>query len=332
MASEASGTVMIAFSQRPASLQWEACPLLQTAGPMAWIWFKPPQAPQSVAIRLGPELWQAAEVVPRLTVRTFAAISGINQLQGWTLYGHYVALDPSTEPLLDTLLPTPMMGVDPLLVLWPQRSITEPPVREVGTPPALVPPMMMAPYTASLPVAYGTGAGAATPEERAMLEQIAEYWRVILQLDTEIRRVRMQLEQSVSKVSSLNRELNNEEALAADNADKKDWQDVRRWLRDCAAGLSRSIKEIDIGVMSGAGQRHRFEDMMKQFVEPRIPFAGLPQAVTDFEMFHKSAKNVISAAQSALNKGTADGERRANLVLQRIAGKVRQKRSKARGG
>ncbi len=50
----------------------------------------------------------------------------------------------------------------------------------------------------------------------------------------------------------------------------------------------------------------------------------------DFEIHHKSAKNVLQAAQTAINKGNSDGERRANAVLQRIHQKARQKSSQTR--
>ena len=129
----------------------------------------------------------------------------------------------------------------------------------------------------------------------------------------------------------LNRDLKPEEHLAADNADKKDWQDARRWLRDASAVLAKSIKQIDTGIISGAGQRHRFADIIQQYVEPRRLFPGLKQAVIDFEMHHRTVKNVLMAAQAALNKGSADGERRANTVLNRIAAKMRQRRSNTRG-
>ena len=178
-----------------------------------------------------------------------------------------------------------------------------------------------------------TGASDLLPGEDPgpLFETIASLWLAIQHIETDVRRVRSQLEQATSKLSSLNRDLNPEERLAADNLDKKDWMDARRWLRDSAAVLSKSIKQIDTGIISGAGQRHRFEDIVQQYVEPRIPFPGLKQSVTDFEMHHRTAKNVLMAAQTALSKGSADGERRANTVLQRIAGKVRQRRNNARG-
>jgi hypothetical protein len=280
-----------------------------------WGWFKPPHAPQSVTVHVPDELWPSPDAA-LLTIRRLAAAAGIEQLLGWTVCGQAFQLDPQTAGYLDAPLPKPPPGADPQIVLW-------------SVPVAAPVPQPMQP---AMP-AYAGGAGELAPGEDPgpLFDMIAYYWTSIQQIESDLRRTRMQLEQAMSRLSSLNRDLNSDEALAADSLDKKDWQEARRWLKDCASPLSRSVKEIDVGIISGAGQRGRFEDLYKQFVLPRIPFPGLKQAVIDFEMHNKSAKNVLQAAQVALSKGSSDGERRANAVLQRIAQKVRAKRNKARG-
>ncbi len=315
------------FEQRPPSTQWEPVPLVPNGPFSLWGWFKPAHAPTSVALRTPPELWQNPAIVSLLTVRHLAEATGIDWLHSWMVYGQSYVVDERTEPFLEMTLPVPPAGVDPLVVLWMHP--------EAVAVPAAAP---LLPVAGSLPVAgrlpaasLASGVLPLGVDPGPLFEQIEYYWSAVLQIESDVRRVRMQLEQAVGKLASLNRDLSTDEALAADTLDKKEWQDTRRWLRDCMGGLSRSIKEIDVGTLSGAGQRHRFEDLIKNYVQPRIPFAGLPQAAIDFEMHHKTAKNVLTAAQTALNKGSTDGERRASMVLQRIAGKVRQKRSKARG-
>jgi hypothetical protein len=297
----------MSFAARPPSTLWEPIPV-GTGGLAVWAWFKPPHAPQSVTLQLPPEAWQRPEWLALLTLRQLAAAVGLPALQGWTYGGQAVALDPASAPWLDQPLPPPVAGLEPSLILWVPWEVTAQPT-----------------------MAAAPGGAAVSGDHEIMFQQMAGYWQALLQLESDLRRVRMQLEQAVSRLSSLNRDLSSEEALAADNQDKKDWQDARRWLRDGAHGLNRSIKEIDIGIISGAGQRHRFDDLMKQHVIPRIPFAGMPQAVVDFEMLHKTAKNVLASAQTVLAKGSADGERRAQAVLNRIGQKQRQRRNKARG-
>ncbi|MBI1345560.1 hypothetical protein GC163_04660 [bacterium] len=306
---------MISFDERPPSTNWEAISLGNSSLAL-WSWFKPTHAPHSVAIRLPPELWQTPGYASLLTIRELAEAAGIDWLIGWTLYGQYFPVDERTAAYLDMPLTPAAAGIDPLLILWSQPVAM----------PQSIPAMAPAP-------AFQAGASDLAPGEdpRPYWESMAYHWDGFLKIENDLRRIRMQLEQSASRLSSLNRDLNSDEANAADNLDKKDWQDARRFLRDSASVLSRSIKEIDVGLTSGAGQRHKFADIVSQYLERRVPFVGMKQTAVDFEMYHRSAQNTLSAAQSALTKGSADGERRASLVLNRIAGKVRQKRNKARG-
>jgi hypothetical protein len=119
-----------------------------------------------------------------------------------------------------------------------------------------------------------------------------------------------------------------EERRASDNKDTKDWQDARRWLRDSMATLSRYVKEIDMGTTSGAGQKHRFEDIYRQFVVPRIPFAGMEQTALEFEAHAKLLQNMVASIQTGLTRAGRDAEQRANGVLSRISSKSRSTRRK----
>lgn len=308
----------MSFQLRTPSAGWEPLPLAVDGSRAVWGWFKPPHAPNSVAVQVPPEVWLRTDSSQPITVRLLAAAAGVTVLLGWTIGGQFYPLDERTAPFIDVPLAPPPAGVDPSIILWSGES---------GAMPMVAPMPEYSAFTAS------TGASDLLPGEDPgpLLETIASLWLAIQHIETDVRRVRGQLEQATSKLSSLNRDLKPEEQLAADTLDKKDWMDARRWLRDSAAVLSKSIKQIDTGIISGAGQRHRFADIVQQYVEPRIPFPGLKQSVVDFEMLHRSAKNVLMAAQAALAKGSADGERRANTVLQRIGGKVRQRRGNARG-
>jgi hypothetical protein len=299
--------VAMSFTVRLPSSTWEAVAVSVDPPVSVWAWFKPPHAPNSVTVHIPDEVRLFAGI---LTLRRLAMATGIEQLLGWTIAGQPYQLDDRTAALLDAPLPPPTPGVDPQIILWTPL---------VAAP---MPQPMLMPTASALPGGEDPG---------PLFEMIEYFWSSIQQIESELRRTRMQLEQAISRLSSLNRDLNTEEALAADSLDKKDWQEARRWLKDCAAPLSRSVKEIDVGIISGAGQRGRFEDLYRQYVVPRIPFAGLKQAAVDFEMHNKSAKNVLQAAQTALSKGSSDGERRAHAVLNRLAGKIRQRRNKARG-
>ena len=308
----------MSFQLHAPSVGWEPVPLGADGARAVWGWFKPPHAPNSVAMQVPPEIWQVADFAPPITIRLLAVAAGVPVLWGWTIGGQFYPLDERTAPLMDVPLVPPPAGVDPSILLWSGGA---------GAMP------MMASLPEHSAFSVQTVASDLLPGEDPgpLFETIASLWLAIQQIEVDVRRVRGQLEQATGRLSSLNRDLKPEEQLAADTVDKKDWMDARRWLRDSAAVLSKSIKQIDTGIISGAGQRHRFADIIQQHVEPRIPFPGLKQSVIDFEMHHRSTKNVLMAAQAALSKGSSDGERRANTVLQRIGGKVRQRRGNARG-
>ena len=306
----------MSFPLRVPSSGWEPVPLMADGSRAVWGWFKPPQAPNSVAVQVPPEVWQSANSSQPITIRLLAAATGVSVLAGWTHCGQFYPLDERSACFLDAPLAPPPAGVDPSIILWSGQAI-----------PMAVPMPQYSMFAAG-PAGGDPSLG---DEAGPLFDAIAAIWLSIQHIETDVRRIRSQLEQAARKLASLNRDLSPEEALAADNLDKKDWLDARRWLRDSSAVLQKSIKQIDVGIISGAGQGHRFADFYKQNVEPRIPVPGLKQTAIDFEMHHRMARNVLMEAQAALTKGGADGERRANTVLQRIAGKMRQRRSNSRG-
>jgi hypothetical protein len=305
------GTPPISFSQRSPSAGWEPLPLDGERQLVVWGWFKPQPAPNSVIIQLPSVLWQNPGMIPWLTVGRLAAAAGMDSLSGWTYSGQFIPLDEQSRPLLNALLPPPV-STDPQLILWSLM---------------IAPPSVPATFPAA-----SSGAGDLLPGEspNSFLDLIDFYWMSVLYLEADIERARAQLESSMSKLNSLDRDLNLEEAQAADSADKKDWVDARRWLRNSAQLLSRSIKEIHTGALSAAGQRNRFETIYQQYVKARLPFPGIKQAAVDFEMYYKTARNVLQVAQAAVAKGTAEAERRASAVLQRIAGKASKNRFNSR--
>jgi hypothetical protein len=215
-----------------------------------------------------------------------------------------------TSPMLDQALPAPGPQGHVQLVVWMQCDET-------------LQPIIQAPI-AAMPTR--SHAGAVSVAEERSLAAIESCWTSIRQLETKVGNVRKQLDQAMSRLNSLNRDLTPEERRSADNKDTKDWLDARRWLRDSMATISRLTKEIDMGTTSGAGQRHRLEDIFTQFVAPRIPFGGLEQAVLDFDTHAKILQNVVASAQAGLTRAGRDAEQRANGVLSRIAAKSRSPR------
>lgn len=298
------------------STAWEAVTVPTNPPVVLWAWFRPAQAPESAVVQLPVQLWENQAVASQITIQRLASAIGIDALYGWMIYGQSYALDAHTSLIMQAPLPPPPSGTDEQIVFWPQPT-SAPPIAAVSPG-----------YSPSGTMPIGDLLPGESPNQ--YLDLIDSYWNQILYIESDIRRARIQLEQSVSKLSSLNRDLTFDELQGSDSSDRQAWQDARRFLRDSAHGIGRAIKEIDIGLLSSAGQRNRFLEIYESNVKPRIPFPGLKQTASEFEMYHKSAKNVLAAAQTALNKGTSDGERRANSVLQRIQQKIRKKNADAR--
>jgi hypothetical protein len=189
--------------------------------------------------------------------------------------------------------------------------------------------MAAAPYAAP-PFPNAEYAGAASPrsDTAAVFSRIEADWNAILLMENHQDAARKQLNGMQMRLNALNRDLNVEEARAADSADRVDWQEARRWLRDVAARVSRFIKEHDVGTTSNAGMRLQFESIYREHVQPRRPFPGMEQSAREFEMHRKTMQHLLANMQTALAQAATDGEKRAQMVLSRIAARVRTQRAK----
>ena len=148
-------------------------------------------------------------------------------------------------------------------------------------------------------------------------------WQAIELLDTQLASVRKQLAAQQGKLQSLNRDLSADERVAADTLDKKDWQDARRWLRDCSSQVARYIRDHDIGFTSAAGKRNLLEQYLRDVVTPRQAAPNLGAIQQEFEMYRKTAQVLLLSMQNASSAASRDGEQRAQQILTRVAAKMR---------
>jgi hypothetical protein len=286
-----------------------------------WAWFKPAHAPLGVVLRVPAATLQ---VEPNaISVRALIAAVGLDprQVATWTVQGATYATAAGTNPLLDYPLHSAGAGsdVEVLIQMLPQwqpapGSVAAPvPAGALAGPVAAQAPQQQRP----------TGRGT----QEAVFSAIEADWNSILQLERQCAALRKQLGALQGKLQSLNRDLSPDEHRAADNADRKDWQDARRFLRDAIAIVSRQLREHDIGVTSNAGNRLRFEQTYNEHIAPRKPMEGLALVQQEFESYRKTVQSVMQGMQSALSNASRDGEQRAMRVLNRIAAKARNERS-----
>ena len=95
-------------------------------------------------------------------------------------------------------------------------------------------------------------------------------------------------------------------------------------LRDAENRLRACVKEFDIGDPSSAGYRRGLETIYEQFVQPKIPFASMEQTLGQFEGHRKLVVTLQGKMNNAYLGAVQNGERRAQQILARIAGKVRE--------
>ncbi|QDU39277.1 hypothetical protein Mal4_36160 [Maioricimonas rarisocia] len=324
------------ITQRTPSTTWEPAALPDRPHCSVWVWYKPGGAPNDVMIHVPDEAFQAAG--GPITVRQLIAALGVeaSATQNWSFAGMTYDAQGGSNPLLDQPLPPSGAWGDPRILI---RVGTSPAGTAAAVP--MMPPLAQAPYpmagpagvapagaAAPMPAMPTATGGVASPEFNQLCEEFEADWLALIQIERQLESARKQLGSIQGQLQSLNRDLNADEALHADNQDKRDWTDARRWLRDSMAHVSRYIRDHDIGVVSAAGQRNRFENVYKQYVEPRVPFDGLAAIHREFVQHRKTALTLLSQMQTTHSNASREGIGRARQVLARIGAKVRKARSK----
>ena len=295
--------LLMLLAQRNPSTTWEPIRFDIEGRYVLWVWFKPAAVPDGMMFVIPVLLFSEPSVAPRLSVRQLVAATGLDpaQIHCWMLNGMNFDAAGGHSPVLDQLLPAPAssnLELTVWMVPWPP------------TPwPGIAPPPQA--YPGSRHVTGGYAAGGSSIEDVQLLDAMESCWNGVVQLEVRVATIRKDLGSSIARLNSLNRDLSSDERRTCDSKDLQEWSDARRWLRDSISVLSRSVKEIDVGTTSGAGQRNRFEELHRKYVEPKIPFPGLVQAVNEFESYRKILQNVLSSAQANMTRAGRDAETRA---------------------
>lgn len=288
------------FTFRPPSIQWEPVPLVPGTVLGLWVWCKPAHAPLDLVVRVPIETITGCGGQLTLRQVLLAAGADLPQVYGVATPAGFVEAQSGASPLLDHFLPAinPWVDLSARMHVAPQAAVAPSPITSSG----------------------GLSGGAS--------HSIDADWTAVVQAETNLSALRKQLAAIQGKLQSLNRDLNADENIAADNLDKREWQDARRWLRDGAALASRYIKEADTGVTSMAGNKRRLEQLVEESRAGRLSPQQLAQAQNEIEAHRKTVVNIQTQMQNALQSASRDGEQRAQQILSRIAAKVRNHRAK----
>lgn len=294
------------FAERPPSTAWEQVPFPDLADSFVWAWFKPAGVPNGLCFQIPADAFRDSPRRHPLTLRVLLKLVEIDPraVATWSLYGVPNDGQEGNNPAFDYVIHEPGPTADPTIGVY----------------------LNVVPVTAPA-VATGStiNVGGASAEAFSRMEAA---WNASLQLETQLAGVAKQLNAMVARINSLNRDLSSEEFRYADQQDKREWQEARRWLRDIVTRLGRAIKDHSIGITSAAGKRNGFEAIYKQHVVPRRPFDGLAQAEREFEAYRKNLQNLLNNMIAVHGTAAQDGDRRAQLILTRITARVRAARSK----
>ena len=307
------------FFARMPSQGWE--PLTWADDPQhpAWIWFKPPTVPQGLALRIPEETWQTSPQLSLLTLRRLLHVAGVDPsvVAMWQFCGMAYPGMNGASPLFDQPLPAPGPGAIAEIVV-----IINAPAMMMAAPPInFMPPMN---HMAMAPMAKPTPSGTLTATQTEVLERLEIEWSAVIDIEKDLERLRKMLVDLGARLKILNRDLNPDERLYSSREDKQDWQDARRFLRDGEMKLRACVKEFDIGDSSSAGYRRGLEQIFEQFVVPRVSFNGMETTLGQFEAHRKLVMTLQGKMNTAYLGAVSNGERRAQQILARIAGKVRE--------
>ncbi|HEY3965559.1 MAG TPA: hypothetical protein VGM05_13465 [Planctomycetaceae bacterium] len=294
------------IAERPPSSTWEQIPLADAPHCRLWAWFKPPAAPQGVFLRIPPESFRDPQRRQPISLRGLLHSLGVDpqSISVWSLYGTAYDAQPLANPAWDYPIPEPGPAADPSIGIY--LKAVPAPVPKPAAPAANQP----------------TG-----PIDQVFARMEAD-WAAAQQLELQVDAAAKQLNATLMRINSLNRDMSPEETRGCDSQDKRDWQEARRWLRDVSGRVGRFLKDHLVGMTSNAGKRNSFEAIYQQYVVPRRRFDGLTQAEREFEAYRKSLQNLLNNLTTGNSTAVQDGERRAQQVMTRVAAKVRNSRSK----
>jgi len=94
-------------------------------------------------------------------------------------------------------------------------------------------------------------------------------------------------------------------------------------LKDAALGLSKCIKEHDIGDTSSAGQRNWFEQTYQQFIVSRQPFEGIQRARINYQSYRKMLLKLHVSMNTSHWNAIQNAARRVQQILTRISARIR---------
>ena len=325
-------------------------------GIVLWAWYRPAHLPSGVVVSIPAELLTACPGGFPMTLGDVLTATGVppQQFQGVSLFGCEWQSASVFAPFVNHPLPVvPAGGRAEILIavgeqqvmmpMMPVVSMHQPGTTVFGTETAAMlaeansftgqavyPGLLSDDVNQSFADDAEFEDNGAPLTEDMMYLRIEAAWKGARQIERQTTGLRQKLGSMQAVLGKLDRDLSPDERLAADREDRDDWADVRRWLRDLQAKCHREIKAFDIGMTSGAGGRRHLEDVFLTKIEPRAAGGQLEVYRAEFEQFRKDMVSLQRAMGTALQAASLNGTQRAQRILGKIAGKIREMRARNR--
>ncbi|MBX9585393.1 MAG: hypothetical protein K2X87_34225 [Gemmataceae bacterium] len=294
------------FSERAPSSAWAA--LKYNGEALAEAWFKPEGDPLAVVFRVPQGRPGDAEVRRRLTIQALLRTVGVaaEEVEGWRVGDESDWNTDPTDPGLRRPLPLPPPGESDLAI----HVRLKPPAPEAA--PAEL------------------GESEVPPEKWQALDAL---WQAVLALEAGIAATRMSVDGLRAELeSACRRSLAPDEKVNALQADVALWNKAKSRVHYTLPKLREFIHRATWA--TAAAERKRLEEVVKNHIEPRVPFPEVDRVREELEHLQKD-RQVLSAQGNAVyqeGRGLAAEIQRTLGALQRnAADRARAKRDPGRG-
>ncbi|MFO0875873.1 MAG: hypothetical protein U0840_00600 [Gemmataceae bacterium] len=257
------------FSDRLPSDRWSA---LKYRGELfAEVWFKPEGDPQLLAFRILRDSYHRLGLAQVLTGENLLRAVGISTdaLAEWHLDDQPA---PSDDPVaqLRQPLPPPAEGEEYLHLRFRQQLA---------------------------PTAGDPAEADAEQIPEAWWQEIESRWNAVLTLEASIDTLRISMEGLRSELESLaNKSLRSEEKVHALNADIAQWTKAKSRVVYAVPKVKDFIHRSTW--VTGSPERKQLEELVKNFVRPRLPFPNRSQVLDQIANLLKD-RQVLSALGTA---------------------------------
>jgi hypothetical protein len=295
----------VSFSEQVPSNEWAA--LKHMGEEIADVKFKPEGEPFTLVFRVPQSRFQVADMSQQLTIEDLLKATAIanEEVESWRLGDECHSGMDGTNPELRRLLPPPPADTTHLTVYVHLKSPAQAAARNES------------------------GEQAVPPEKWQALDAI---WKGILGLEASIDALCLTMDGLRAEMeAAFKKSLTVEEKVHALQADVAQWNKAKNRIHYALPKVREFIHRATWA--SGVPERKRLEEIVENYIEPRVPLPQMDQVREQLEHLQKDRQVLFAQGNSVYQecRGIAAETQRAVSTLQRnAADRAREKRSAGR--